>query len=64
MPALLGHDEDDPPLLVLEDLSSARWPPPWDPDLIAAVRGSLELLWSTAPPDWVRPIEEETRDLS
>ena len=30
MPQLLGMDADDPPLLVIEDLSAARWPPPWD----------------------------------
>jgi hypothetical protein len=63
MPRLLGYDEDDPPLLVLEDLSEARWPPPWDPELLAAVRSSLELLWSAAPPDWVPPIEQESRDI-
>ena len=27
MPGLLGYDEKDPPLLVLEDLSLGRWPP-------------------------------------
>jgi hypothetical protein len=30
MPELLGLDEGDPPLLLIEDLSAARWPPPWD----------------------------------
>jgi hypothetical protein len=49
---------------VLEDLSAERWPPPWDGPSIAAVRASLELLWSTPPPDWVAPIEDEARDIA
>jgi hypothetical protein len=63
MPRLLGYDEDDPPLLVLEDLSAARWPPPWDRQSIAAVRRTLELVWSTAAPEWIRPIEDEAIEL-
>jgi hypothetical protein len=63
MPRLLGYDEDDPPLLVLEDLSAARWPPPWDRESIAAVRRTLELVWSTVPPAWIRPIEDEGAEL-
>jgi hypothetical protein len=29
MPSLVGWDGADPPVLVLEDLAGARWPPPW-----------------------------------
>ena len=41
MPALLALDEDEPPLLVLEDLRAAHWPPPWEPGMIEAVRETL-----------------------
>ena len=44
MPALLGYDEADPPFLVLEDLTGARWPPPWDVAAVASVRDSLSLV--------------------
>jgi Phosphotransferase enzyme family len=59
MPRLLGYDEADPPLLVLEDLSGWRWPPPWDDAAIVHVQEALDRLWSTHAPAWVRPIAEE-----
>jgi hypothetical protein len=59
MPKLLGYDEADPPLLVLEDLSAAHWPPPWDDEGIAAVRQTLTDVWSTMPPAWLPAITEE-----
>jgi hypothetical protein len=59
MPRLLGLDEGDPPLLVLEDLSGADWPPPWSAETIQAVRGSLEAMWSTPPPEWLPLITDE-----
>jgi hypothetical protein len=59
MPRLLGLDADDPPLLVLEDLSAARWPPPWDAGAIDAVREALAAVWATPIPDWVPPVTDE-----
>ena len=59
MPRFLGYDDGDPPLLVIEDLSAARWPPPWDEAAIAQVRAALAELWATPPPDWVPPIADE-----
>jgi hypothetical protein len=59
MPRLLGYDEADPPLLVLEDLSTSRWPPPWYDGAIADVREALAQLWRTPAPAWVPPIAEE-----
>ena len=59
MPTLFGYDDADPPLLVLEDLSAAHWPPPWDDDGIAAVRETLTDVWSTVPPAWLPAITEE-----
>ena len=38
MPGYVGfYDDGTYPVLVLEDLSSAAWPPPWDAERVAAV---------------------------
>jgi hypothetical protein len=58
MPDLLGFDEGDPPLLLLEDLSAHRWPPPWDGPAIEAVRESLRQVAATPVPDGLGAIEE------
>lgn len=57
MPALLGLDAGDPPLLVLEDLRAAHWPPPWDEAGIAAVRETLRQVAATVPPDVIPPVD-------
>ena len=45
MPRLLGWDDDGTiPLLLLEDLSAAHWPPPWRPGDVEAVFGALASL--------------------
>ena len=49
MPALLGLDEDEPPLLVLEDLTTAHWPPPWENGMIEAVQAALAAVAVTRP---------------
>jgi hypothetical protein len=59
MPQLYGFDADDPPLLVIEDLSEAHWPPPWDDGAIEAVRRTLAAVWATPIPDWVPPVTDE-----
>jgi len=64
MPRLLGFDEADPPLLVLEDLSDGRWPPSWDEGDVASVRESLEAVWATPPPDWVPSVLDERDELA
>jgi len=59
LPEFHAYDErDGPPLLVLEDLSGARWPPPWTPDDIEAVRRTLAVVAATKPPSGVRPVRE------
>lgn len=63
MPELIGMDEDDPPVLVLEDLSAERWPPPWDEEAVAAVRRTLEAVAATPPPAWLPPITDEAHFL-
>jgi hypothetical protein len=42
MPALLGFDDGDQPLLVLEDLVPAYWPPPWRDGDVELVLETLE----------------------
>lgn len=50
LPQLLGWDDDgELPVLVLEDLSDASWPPPWTREQIDAVLGTLADL-SGRPP--------------
>jgi hypothetical protein len=63
MPRLLGYDAGEPPLLVLEDLSEGRWPPPWDVAAVESVRRSLREVWATPPPDWVPPVTAERERL-
>jgi hypothetical protein len=46
---MLGWIEN-PPTLILEDLSDATWPPPWNSERIEAVYRGLEALASNSPP--------------
>jgi Phosphotransferase enzyme family len=49
MPEFLGGlDEDEEPLLCIEDLSAARWPPPWDARSIEAVLQAIHTMHETA----------------
>jgi len=44
-PRMLAWEDDaDHPLLVLEDLSGAQWPPPWNEKLVGGVLEALERL--------------------
>jgi thiamine kinase-like enzyme len=56
VPAVLALDDEDPPLVVLEDLRAAHWPPPWDRSKIDAVLEALATIAATPPPDVVPPI--------
>jgi hypothetical protein len=56
VPAVLAMDDGDPPLLVLEDLGAAHWPPPWDDATIAAVRETLAAVAAAPLPDVVPPV--------
>lgn len=48
MPRLIGFDESaNPPLLVIEDLAGATWPPPWTPDLVDRVLDAIERMHAT-----------------
>lgn len=57
LPRFLGYDPGDPPLLLLEDLSEAHWPPPWTDGSIAAVNGVLDKLATLWPPQGVPSVE-------
>lgn len=51
----LGWADGDRPLLVLEDLSEASWPPPWSDARVASVLRALREVARTPPPSWLRP---------
>jgi hypothetical protein len=51
LPRMIGwHDDGERPVLVIEDLSTARWPPPWDAPAVDAVLACLSEVHSTPPP--------------
>jgi aminoglycoside phosphotransferase (APT) family kinase protein len=58
MPRLIGAESHDTtPILVIEDLSDATWPPPWTPATIDAALAAVAALHATAPPPGLRPME-------
>jgi hypothetical protein len=61
VPRLLGWDDDgERPVLALEDLSDARWPPPWSSAAIDAVLACLAEVAATPPPaDAPRAIDSQ-----
>lgn len=51
LPAFLGwRDDGERPVLVLEDLSDAEWPPPWSADRVDAVLRCLRDVADSEPP--------------
>jgi hypothetical protein len=50
-PELVGWVEGDLPILVLEDLSEAVWPPPWDRAQIESVHSNLAAVANVVPPE-------------
>jgi hypothetical protein len=65
LPRMLGWDDDgDRPLLVIEDMSEAHWPPPWRPGDVEAVVAALEQLWACRPPGALQPVEQERADMT
>ena len=53
-----------PRLLVVEDLSDARWPPPWKPGDVDRVLETMERLWSTPPPPRLPSAEQHRKTFS
>ncbi|MDQ3752908.1 MAG: hypothetical protein M3333_08470, partial [Actinomycetota bacterium] len=65
LPDVLGWEDDgERPLLLLEDLSGAHWPPPWSEGLVGRVLELLELVHATSPPPEVPPLEALREELS
>jgi hypothetical protein len=51
LPDVVGwHDDGEAPVLVIEDLSQAVWPPPWSSQAVDAVLEALAEIQSTPPP--------------
>ncbi|HEV8564384.1 MAG TPA: phosphotransferase [Actinomycetota bacterium] len=51
VPRMIGWDDDgESPVLALEDLSGAHWPPAWRPGDVDAVLAALAAVAATAPP--------------
>jgi len=59
---ILAWDEGDRPLLVVEDLSHGRWPPPWQPDDVQRVQATFERVAETPPPSHL-PSNEVYREM-
>jgi hypothetical protein len=62
-PALIGWEDGPRPILILEDLSGASWPPPWDGDRVDAVLDALAMVAATPAPSWLPRLAESTMDL-
>src|SRR5436190_17282364 len=59
-----SDEGDDRPVLLLEDLSDADWPPPWTQDRVHRVLTMLDQVAATQVPSWVTPLEELGRELA
>jgi len=59
MPELLGWDDAELPLLVLEDLSAAHWPPPWPRGSVEAVLRVFGEIAATPPPDGLSRLADD-----
>jgi hypothetical protein len=60
MPGYVGFaDDGERPVLALEDLSDARWPPPWDRARIDAVLEATRLVAATPAPDGLPRVDDD-----
>jgi hypothetical protein len=60
LPVFHGWAEYDGfPLIVLEDLGGAHWPPPWRDGDVDAVRRALQQLAATPPPEEVQRVPRD-----
>ncbi|HZQ35144.1 MAG TPA: phosphotransferase [Dehalococcoidia bacterium] len=65
LPRMLGWDDDGAlPVLVLEDLSDADWPPPWTPETVGAVCELLRTVADTQPPPGLRRLADQREALA
>ena len=57
MPRLIAYDDESLPLLLVEDLSDATWPPPWgDTSLLFQ---ALSAVSEVTAPSWVPPLRDD-----
>jgi len=64
LPDVLAWDDDGAwPILILEDLSGARWPPPWEPGMVERVPALLSRLRSAPPMPGMTLLESYRDDL-
>jgi Ser/Thr protein kinase RdoA (MazF antagonist) len=62
LPAVVGFDPSpSAPVLLLEDLSSAHWPPPWRSGDVEAVRRALAAIARATPPESLPEAETHYR---
>jgi hypothetical protein len=47
---VVGFEDGEQPLLILEDLSGCVWPPPWNAQCVEAVRAALREIAMHSPP--------------
>ena len=63
LPRLLGFSDDGSvPVLAIEDLSEATWPPPWDDEEVAQVLDTGALVHAHQIPPHVAALTDEFRD--
>jgi hypothetical protein len=58
---VVGWEDGERPLLVLEDLREAHWPPPWRPGDVDRVLATLERMWALPAEDL--PSAEDVRTI-
>ncbi|RYG65951.1 aminoglycoside phosphotransferase family protein [bacterium] len=61
LPGLIAFHPGELPIMLLEDLSSGDWPPPWDDSKVRKVMNTLELIANTVPPSGLITMEEAFR---
>lgn len=59
LPRFLGWDDAALPLLILEDLSGANWPPPWTTASVDAVLLALENVAHATPPPGLPRLDQD-----
>ena len=60
LPAVLGFDDDGArPVLAIEDLSDAAWPPPWSAERVGNILEALSAIHEATPPDHLTGIEDD-----
>lgn len=65
LPGVLSwYDDGARPVLVLEDLSAAHWPPPWSGEQVRRALGTLGRIAETPAPDGIGRLEGLRGDLA